>query len=388
MNAPEFDRHGGSVSVGVGVKADIPGGIFAPRGDIYITADGADPRMADGSPNPAALKLAFGDTFQVQVSGAMKSRQLFDHDWSALTEAYFIIGTPADSSNLEITEIHYDPVDGKDYEFIEVHNRSDQRIDLRGLSFSNGIDFALPQNQPHYLEAGAYGVIVANREAFTGHYTSLNGAAIIGEFASETNLKNDGERLALLDRSGGSVWSICCDNTSPRPELLEGHSLVLRGKDSSLAEAWFASAQQGGSPGGAEDTASDPGVSYASWMEGQFDVNDLADIEISGSDANPDNDAWPNFADYALGLDPKKADHSPLLWIDADVIRYQHAPGALQISVAIEVSAGLVVWEEAKLPVLSETFSESGATAVVQVSLSDAVAGMKYVRLRITMEGE
>lgn len=256
ISAPEFDQHGGSVSVNAEVRVHIPGGLFAPKGDIYITTDGSDPRMSDGTPNPMALKLASGDLFSIEVSGTTKARQLFDdEDWSALTEAYFIIGMPADSSNLEVTEIHYDPTEGKDCEFIEIRNRTDHRIDLSGLRFSNGIDFALPKDQPLFLEAGAYGLIVANREAFTTHYGSSAQGMIVGEFASETNLKNGGERLTLLDRNGATLWSIRYDNAEPWPELTEGHSLVYRGGEYSSAESWDASASQGGSPGTAEGTS-------------------------------------------------------------------------------------------------------------------------------------
>ncbi|MEM7148112.1 MAG: CotH kinase family protein, partial [Verrucomicrobiota bacterium] len=52
--APEFQQHGGSVNPDAEVKVSIPGSIFTPRGDIYITTDGSDPRKEDGSPNPAA----------------------------------------------------------------------------------------------------------------------------------------------------------------------------------------------------------------------------------------------------------------------------------------------------------------------------------------------
>ncbi len=256
LDAPEFEQHGGSVSADAEVKVTIPGGIFSPKGDIYITIDGSDPRMADGTPNLSALKLTSGDRFTIPVSGTIKSRQFFDdEDWSALTEAYFIIGAPADSSNLEVTEIHYDPVEGKDCEFIEIRNRSDQRIDLSGLHFSNGIDFSLPKDQPHFLEPGAYGLIVANREAFATHYASVSQGMIIGGFANQTNLKNGGERLTLLDREGSTLWTVRYDNTDPWPELAEGHSLVYRGGAFSSAEAWAASAKQGGTPGALEEVS-------------------------------------------------------------------------------------------------------------------------------------
>lgn len=259
LSAPEFAQHGGSVSMGAEIKVDVPGGIFAPRGDIYLTADGTDPRMPDGTPNPAAMKLAPGDSYKVQISGIVKARQLFDdEDWSSLAEAYFVIGSPANSSNLEITEIHFAPSEGKNHEFIEIHNRSDQPVDLSGLRFPNGIDFELPKNQPNLLEPGAFGLIVANRDAFTTRHTSIAAGMIVGEFASETNLKNGGERLTLLDRNGSTLWSLRYDKTAPWPDLAEGHSLVFLRGDSTSSEAWTSSANQGGSPGTAEEGTSDP----------------------------------------------------------------------------------------------------------------------------------
>lgn len=388
INAPEFDQHGGSVVADAEVTVSIPGGIFAPRGDIFLTMDGSDPRLEDGTPNPAAIKLAPGAGFTVEVSGTVKARHLFDdEDWSALNEAYFIIGQSADNSNLEVTEIHYDPAEGKDYEFLELRNTSDQRVDLSGLRFSNGIDFELPEGQPYFLEAGAYGLLVSNREAFIAHYGTSAQGMVVGEFANETNLKNGGERLTLLDRKGSILWTLRYDNAEPWPPLSEGHSLVFAGGDPSSPQAWTSSAKQGGSPGAEDIGGASPGINFTSWSEEHFDASELADSDISGSDGNPDNDAWPNFAEYALGLDPKTPDSAPVIWVDPTSIGYQYAPLATQATVSLEISSDLLVWEKATLTLLSETPSESGSTSLVHRSLPGG-EDSRYVRLRVTLDEE
>ncbi len=98
-------------------------------------------------------------------------------------------------------------------------------------------------------------MIVADREAFATHYASISLGSVIGEFANETNLKNGGERLTLLDRKDSTLWSIRYDNVEPWPKLAEGHSLVYQGGDTSSVESWAGSAKQGGTPGAPEEAS-------------------------------------------------------------------------------------------------------------------------------------
>ena len=61
----------------------------------------------------------------------MKARILKDNIWSALNEAKFIVGVPAQAGNLVISEIHYNPIGTEENEFIELTNISIKSLNLQ-----------------------------------------------------------------------------------------------------------------------------------------------------------------------------------------------------------------------------------------------------------------
>ena len=79
-------------------------------------------------------------------SSLVRARTFLDGEWSALTEATFVVGNFASSSNTVVSEIMYRP-DGAAAQFIELANTSAIPIDLSGVHFSDGIDFTVPIGQ-------------------------------------------------------------------------------------------------------------------------------------------------------------------------------------------------------------------------------------------------
>ena len=82
-----------------------------------------------------------------------------NEEWSALTEAFFTIeGATVDTSNLVVSELHYHPAnpttpaelaessDRDDFEFLEFLNIGRAALDLTGIRFAAGINFAFPNN--------------------------------------------------------------------------------------------------------------------------------------------------------------------------------------------------------------------------------------------------
>src|SRR5437867_3780874 len=54
------------------------------------------------------------------------------------------------------------------------------------------------------------------------------------------------------------------------------------------------------------------GTTFDTWRKLRFSTNDLANAAISGDNADPDGDGISNLAEYAFGLEPVRADTSPL----------------------------------------------------------------------------
>ena len=239
--APSYSQHGGVVDEGFTLA------IEAPEGIIYYTTDGADPRLPEsGEPSPSAMMYQDPVAF---TSGAttVKARVLVGGDWSALNEAVFEV-TPT-FEDLHITEIMYNPLDGSDYEFIELHNASSNDLDLGGVAFVDGIDFAFSAGIT--LSAGEYAVLVKDAGAFSERYP---GVGVAGSY--DGKLSNGGEQLVLHDSQGNVIIDMTYDDGGLWPSTADGlgHSLVLydESRDPNDPGAWRASREIHGSPGEAD----------------------------------------------------------------------------------------------------------------------------------------
>ena len=140
----------------------------APAGTIYYTLDGSDPRLIGGAVAPTAAVYSAGSPPALARTTVVKARVLSGGTWSALTEARFLIGTPAAAGNLAITEINYHPaapteaellanplLTADSFEFIELRNIGTQWIDLNDVQFTAGVDLRFhPEQQPEVAQSG------------------------------------------------------------------------------------------------------------------------------------------------------------------------------------------------------------------------------------------
>ncbi|HCQ37920.1 MAG TPA: hypothetical protein DIV39_02100, partial [Verrucomicrobiales bacterium] len=181
---------------------------------IQVVLEG-DTSSAGGSLAPSAQ--IYTERIDLDQTTWIKARsRATNGSWSALLDVLYRIGAPASFENLRVTEIHYHPTDPEtepeqeisesdnDFEFIELQNIADERVDLSLLSFREGIDFQFPVGS--FLGAGERGLVVSNTAAFLARYGSSVAAAIMGEFGDDTNLSNKGERLALEDSAGEKIF--------------------------------------------------------------------------------------------------------------------------------------------------------------------------------------
>jgi hypothetical protein len=224
-------------------------------GTIWYTADGTDPRLIGGSENPAAANGGDGAVFPVTSTLVLKARVKNGSVWSALHELLIEAGPV--QAGLAITEILYRPlpdgdVDGGEFEFLELKNRSGSIMSLSGVRFTNGVEYAFPAGAE--IPAGGFWVIASNAAMFRKRY----GFAAQGEYSGQ--LDNAGERLRLVGASGDTLIDIRYNDKSPWPEAPDstGQSLVVRNfaleSNPDNAGFWTASSAVNGSPG-ADDGA-------------------------------------------------------------------------------------------------------------------------------------
>jgi hypothetical protein len=219
-------------------------------GSIYYTLDGTDPRRIGGSQGTSALDG--GDDKQIAVSSntVLKARIRNGSEWSALHELMIVTGR--EPGGLALTEIHYNPLGGGEYEFLELKNRSGLTLSLSGARLVRGVDYAFPDGTS--IPPGAFYVIASNVALFRSRY----GFPPSGEYTGQ--LDNAGERLALVGASGDTLLSARYNDKAPWPEAPDstGQSLVPRNPqaygDPNAPEYWTASSNVHGSP--AADDAS------------------------------------------------------------------------------------------------------------------------------------
>ena len=185
--APVFAQHGGSIPLGYSLGITNPNA----TGVIYYTLDGTDPRVAGGDISGGAL--LYGGPVALPGTSMVKARIWDEGKWSALVEAVF----HHDLSALGVTEMMYHPpaepgsaYSGEEYEFIELHNRGSNAIDLTGVAFTNGITFSFADDAT--IAAQQRIVLAKNAAAFAQRYP---GVAIFGVYSGSLN--NGGEKIAL-----------------------------------------------------------------------------------------------------------------------------------------------------------------------------------------------
>ena len=190
-----------------------------------------------------------GTPFAINENTQVKARAINASEWSPLTDAIFCVGPIKES--LRVSEIMYRPLDppagDPNAEFIELKNTGTQLINLKGVKFTNGIDFTFPALN---LNPGQYIVAVKNQAAFQAVYGT--GITLAGVYTG--SLENNGEKLTLVDPKGQTIQSFTFNNWYGNTDG-GGFSLnLVDPANSNLAswsikESWRPSSVYGGTPG-------------------------------------------------------------------------------------------------------------------------------------------
>jgi hypothetical protein len=186
---------------------------------------------------------------------------------------------PGSISDLDITEIHYHPadegaVDGKIYEFVEIHNAGDGRVDLSGLAFTEGITYSFPSNAS--LNPDEYFVVASNSDGFEARYDRKPDGVYSGQ------LDNAGETIILAEASNGRVLiAVTYGDGGAWPKAADGDgfSMVPLNKATqetpSLGLGWRSSFALHGSPGKV-----DPSIAWLTEILPHTDDPDKDALEI------------------------------------------------------------------------------------------------------------
>ena len=281
---------------------------------------------------------------------------------------------PATKGTLVLSELMYHPADGNDFEFVEVQNISPtQSIELTGVRFGNGIDYAFANR---ILAPGEFAVVAGSAAAFASLYP---GVTAEGSYQTEggNRFADGGEQVELVGAGGETIASFRYDNSTPWPTEADGQgkSLVLiapqTNPDPNLPENWRASTTAKGTPGAGEESGG-----LAQWQT----ANNIVDLA-----ADEDGDGLSNLLEYALGTAPRLSNAAPTsagTAGSAPTFGYQRNQVATDVAFTIEASTNLIEWSLAATTQLSSTPNGDG-TLVVVVRIDSQQAAL-YYRMRVS----
>ena len=351
IDPPVLSQHGGEVSPGFNLS------LSTAAGAIYYSTDGSDPREA-WTDNP--LGSAYSAPINLSQSLTVKARTLNAGEWSALTEATFVVGTPASSANLIVSELNYHPPAGQEgREFIELLNISNETIDLGGVSFSAGIEFTFAQNTT--LPAGGRIMVVND----PGLFTLAEQADIAGIFQNFTRFDNGGERITLEDFLGESIfdfsylddssWSVFPDGGGPSLTLID----PANSPDLSDPFNWRSSSLPGGTPGGSDSTT--------------FSGDPLADDNHNGV---------PNFVEYAAGpqFTPGFITSGEKTFL---TLTFNQNLSADDVIATVESSSDLITWTPSTVRT-SVIYNGDGTNTVSWQANANLTTPQQFLRICIT----
>lgn len=120
---------------------------------------------------------------------------------------------------------------------------------------------------------------------------------------------------------------------------------------------------------------------FDQWRFTKFTSAELADPLISHETADPDADHLANLIEYALDLEPKSSNTSPVSLIDSDgyqALSTAKNPAATDVTWAAEVTDDLETW----LP--ADIITNTSTTFIARDTILTSAAERRFIRLKIS----
>ena len=211
--------------------------------------DGFPFQFVDSFPYGSFIDDFYNGTNTAEQSNLM-TKFAIEHQKAALQQAINdgrLPQTQSSNAKVVINEIKYNPTNGADESYLELHNTEDYAVDVSGWQF-DGVELTIQQGS--VIPAGGYALVVKNDSTFR----LANGASplILGEYNG--NLSNEGETIKLLRSDGSSSDEVSYEpgtNGWPLSPSSDGYSLELNNSSYSINNpaCWGPSSQVSGSPG-------------------------------------------------------------------------------------------------------------------------------------------
>lgn len=238
-----------------GIEHDFAGGTVLPAGgSLFLSPSPAAFRARTGGPRGGQARFVHGP-YRGRLSARGETLRLLD-DTGREVSTFTYVGNPSPAQRwLKLTEIHYHPAEPaagsafveSEFEFIELKNTGPTTLDLKGVRFTEGIQFDFTTSAITQLGAGETVLVVHNPAAFAERYGS--GFRIAGAYTGL--LDNGGERIRLLDAVNEEIvdleyqpsWATASDGSGPSLENVAWDKSPADGAN------WRASSVAGGTPG-------------------------------------------------------------------------------------------------------------------------------------------
>lgn len=225
--------------------------LLPDRGLVYLTLEGADPRLPGGAIFPSA-RIA-DQTLRLDANARVFARSRSGTNWSAPFIATYVVRTPA----LAITEIMFHPAPAgagpeenpDDREFVEIRNTGTEPVSLPGAQIGGSIQFVFPPDAGLLLP-GEHVVVARRRDAWPPALRL--GIRLLGDYSGR--LPNSGGTLSLAGPLGEPIQEFTYDDSWYRTTDGQGFSLTVLDDRApanrwSQASNWRPSLAAGGTPG-------------------------------------------------------------------------------------------------------------------------------------------
>ncbi len=273
-------------SVTGAISYTFKGGVVIPaNGTLYLSPNVVQFRARTTGPRGGQGNFVQGN-YDGQLSARGETLYLVDQRGRRVTTNTYIGNPSLPQQYLRITEIMYhppspppgSPYSNEDFEYIELKNIGPTSINLAGVHFTDGVEFAFTSGT---LAAGQTMLLVKNTAAFTSRY---GGGHNIGGVYVGT-LDNSGEKIRLDDAVNEKILEFEYQNNwYPNTDGM-GFSLVIVNENApyytwQFKESWRPSGVDGGSPGGPDTPLPTVATIYVNEVFSHSDPPDVDYIEL------------------------------------------------------------------------------------------------------------